>query len=349
MTDAPRDPSSGAPADPPVPIETGPPPPPPPTAQPAHDQPHSVLCERHGLRYNPRTHAGCARCRGVAASANPAIKSPASGPPLVFWILLGSAMVAGAVLLFSGGQPEEGAAVATPGSAPDAGSPPAESPGSPTSEGAGADPAVASTTDWPTHDAIGEVFIEDQPESEPFMIDDKAAPDLRSVRFRGYNGHLLVTFEFTRGLDDHARDMAVGLVPAVAFLDSDLNESTGEKGFAGRTGFEKAIVGYVGVRYDPDAESYLWTGGQADTPIFDHVCSHDVGTVSGYFLDLSFDPGDPEALENTTCSGTTLTARVPYERLGVVAGQQVRIATEENMGGGNVRQYFLDDALITLQ
>jgi hypothetical protein len=320
------------------------------------DHPQSVLCEQHGLRYNPHTHFGCVRCRGIAAPTHPAaFNRPSTTPPLVFWLLAGAAVLAVITLVYSNGNEldefEDGAVVAEqPVTSTLSASTPELS--ADTGDVASAKPASASrpkTSDWPTHEGVGEIFIKDKPESEPFLIDGKPAPDLASVRFRGANGHLTVTFEFTGDLERHARDMAVGIAPAVAFLDRDLDASTGEKGFAGRTGFEQAVVGYLGVRYDADSDSYFWAGGQADTEIFDFVCSHDVGTVSGYFLDATYDPDDDDALANTSCSGNTLTARVPYERLGVAAGQTVRIATEENMGGGKVEQYFLDDALLTLE
>ncbi len=41
---------------------------------PAGPRPHSVVCESHGLRYNPEIHDGCVRCRRERG------ESPATAP-----------------------------------------------------------------------------------------------------------------------------------------------------------------------------------------------------------------------------------------------------------------------------
>jgi len=329
------------------------------TEQPADkDQLRSVVCEIHGLRYDPQTRIGCARCRQDSLSGSTDGAPSRSGPPLVVWILVTGAALLAAIFMFGGDDP-----IASDASvdSPDLGRSTTSTPRQTTNARGATAPATDNfeTEDasfpparaddgWPTYEARGSITISDEPEDEPFLLGDYAAPDIDSVRFRAIADELVITFEFTRTLDSHAFEIATALGPGTVFVDTDLDPSTGEKGFAGRVGFERAIHSYVGVKYDADAESFMWVNGLPETPIVEFVCSHDIGTVNGFFLDATFEPDQEEALENTSCFGTTLEVRVPYERLGVSAGQTVRLATEENMGSGKVPQYFLADVLLTL-
>jgi hypothetical protein len=315
----------------------------------------SVVCSTHGLRYDPRTQSGCVRCRAeVGEAPTGAATGPAQrdGPPLVVW-LLGIAALAVVALLILGRRDEPPASAQASGAAvPPTAS--GESNETRRAESVVADAggapsrAPAAAEDWPTIEAFGSAEVVDEPEDEVFRVDDLLAPDLESVRFQASANTLTITFEFTRTLESDAFDFGIGIAPATVFVDTDLDPATGESGFAGRGGFERAVASYVGVKYDPDADGFFWAGGMAETPIVAFACSHDVGTVSGYFVDTTFDPADEEALAATTCFGNTLEVRVPYERLGVTAGQTVRLATQEDMGSGTVSQYFLQDVVLTL-
>lgn len=46
-------------------------------APPTRPRPHSVVCETHGLRYNPQNHDGCARCRRQRGES---LGTPAAAP-----------------------------------------------------------------------------------------------------------------------------------------------------------------------------------------------------------------------------------------------------------------------------
>jgi hypothetical protein len=326
----------------------------------------SLVCETHGLRYDPQTQGGCVRCRAESASSASAEAPPTSaragsGLPPIAWLVVAGIVVFLGIRVFGGDEPAGPEAPGRASGTDTVAGRPAESPrrmaddsGAATIPGAGNDGAPASSGSaagdgWPTYEAVGWITIEDPPEDEPFLLGDLPAPDLDSVSFRAAGGELVITLELTHSVDSYAYDLASGLRPATVFVDSDLDPSTGERGFAGRPGFERAIQSYIGVKYDADADSYWWVNGLPDTPVVDFSCSHDVGTVSGHFLDLTFDPSDEEALDNSSCVGSILEVRVPYERLGVVAGQTVRLATEETMGSGKLPQYFLADVILTLE
>ena len=189
--------------------------------------------------------------------------------------------------------------------------------------------------------------IDDRPEDEPFMVGDKVAPDVRGVTFNADGDSLLVHIQLEQSISQLAYDFALGFSPAALFFDLDNDSKTGERGFAGRVGFELTLETSVGVRYDRDSDSYFWAGGREAAAIVDFACSHGIEPMVSMPNPGFYRAWDDEPKQNTSCSGNTLSLRVSYDRLGVEPGQVVRIATEESMGSGKVAQYYLDDALLT--
>lgn len=142
-------------------------------------------------------------------------------------------------------------------------------------------------------------------------------------------------------LEGHLAGAVVALV-----IDTDANDATGGNlAFGKKLGFDMEVEVRACIEYE-GGEACV--GGLGDLPIKGFFSSFTVGR---------FPAGEPFATSvheplwkssRTPIEGAVVTAAIPYEELGVVSGQTLRIAVRESDAGMFERAY-MPDVLLRLK
>lgn len=197
--------------------------------------------------------------------------------------------------------------------------------------------------------------VKDAEEKEPILFDGQPGMDVESVLLETDGSNFIVTVVLTENYSTILDVLAMGMAPVEISIDTDGNPTTGATVWDNPqwAGYDFEIQLQAGVRYrNPDGGDGGWAlmGGLQDMEVAGYLSSYAVERLeAGSSFGTTVVSGTDEVHQKRTeLLYNRLTAKIPYEEIGIQSGQKIRILIRESQATGTAKDIFLPEVHLTV-